>query len=1046
MKDFVAVRIESAAFGKDAVHVAELTGREAVSRLFEFELCLASQGDIDDEALLTKGATLVFERRSDAGEAKEIRRVSGMVRSVRDRGLSAAKHREYVAVLVPRAWQATLTSLSDVCMDMAVPDILKAKLHEGAALGGKDLELRLKESYAPREFVAQYKETNFDFCCRLAEDLGIHFSFEQHDGKDVMVFADDNAALKPAEPAKAPYTPRGDRTEVFELESRRQLVPKSFVARDYNYRNPGMDVLGQAEAAVLGNGKIDEYGPHAKTPNEATFYARVRAEEAAARHFTFEGKSDLPGVRAGSIVTVEGHPRGDLELFVTEVSHELTQAVFGVPPAKDRPYRSEFRAILKATPFRPPRVTPKPVVHGVVTGIVESAAATELGAIDEQGRYRVAFMYDAVTGRGDGKASRPLRMAQPSASAGRGFHAPLKPGTEVIVTCVNGDPDRPIIAGAVPNPQTPSPVSSANAEKSMWTTNKNAIAIDDAEPRCKVSVDGEEHVLQIGQPNAPEEGIIAETKKNLTARAAQVQTSYSEMKNAFTGEMTAVVTKDILQAAGLPNPLSAWDKVENAVKKAEEFAKTVAEQIDAASELFTHAKKDAEEHKEEAAKNLKESRAKAAKELGVKQKAQPKAVTDKDGSARFETQAEAEQRTLDEALKDPKNKKYADEIQDATVKSAEANKHLKEVEEGTLSHQVEDVSKTVNDAMAKVDEIASPYGEKEKAEKGSAIKDLSKKAEDKASDAIDEATEDFKSWPGAKKAIKAAKEQVGKAIDAIKNNPKAQALVSKLSKMFAKTASKASVAVVKAAQKAAHGVPPVSGHRTGSDVGDFDNPSNIQWARHSAGLFGAKNAFVFGTGHATMFSGGSVSLIGRGRVDVKSTSLVEAAAKKIALSAKEEIDAYSNGTVLVVAKSQGVKVPEGASIMVSGQQDVHLVSDDKSLHVKANQNVSVLANEGNLLLTSKKGDFLWLAEEGKLELELKKGTAKVTVKGKTELATEDELSVTAKKKALVKTDDELTLDCKDGHWKASGDVEVKASGDVKVKASTIKISGKVELG
>ena len=59
--------------------------------------------------------------------------------------------------------------------------------------------------------------------------------------------------------------------------------------------------------------------------------------------------------------------------------------------------------------------------------------------------------------------SRPVRMAQHHAGENYGTHFPLRPGTEVIVGFIDGDPDRPIIVGAVPNPIKPSPVDSRNA-------------------------------------------------------------------------------------------------------------------------------------------------------------------------------------------------------------------------------------------------------------------------------------------------------------------------------------------------------------------------------------------------------------------------------------------------------------------------------------------------------------------------------------------------------------------------------------------------------
>lgn len=1009
MKDRLEVRVESAAFEAGAVAVAELRGREAISRLFEFELSLVTIGGvaIDEEALLTNGITIVFERQTLSGAAIDVRRVSGLVRSVRDRLTLEAQHREYVVSVVPRAWMASLTTTSDVCMDMSVPDILVKKLAEGARLDpNKDIQLRLSSSYATREFVVQYKESNLDFVSRLAEDLGIHFSFEESDaGMDILVLADENSAFKPAVPASSPFRPRGEKADVYSLEADRRLVTRTFVARDYNYRNPSMDVLGEAQNGALGGGKYDEFGPHAKTPTEATFYARVRAQEAASQSLVFDGESELPGLRAGSVLTVEGHPRGELELLVTEVTHDFAQTTTSHGGGLERPYSNRFKAILKSQTFRPARVTPKPVVHGVVTGVVESAASTDYGAIDDQGRYRVAFMYDSVTGRGDGKASRPLRMAQPSASAGRGFHAPLKPGTEVIITCVNGDPDRPIIAGAVPNPQTPSPVTSANAEKSIWTTNKNSIAIDDDKPRCKVSVNGEEHVLQVGEPNGPEVGILLETKKNITERAKEVQTSYSKMKAAYTDRKTGIASKDILEAAGIPNFLSTWDKIEEAIQATADFAESCGEMMDEVSEMFTQARHDAKENKEEADEALKETRKEVFDELDITEKAKPKVVDNPDGTARYETKEEAEKRTFAEELKKPENAKQAEKIKAAAEASAEAQKELEDYEDSTYEHAAKEAGKAVKDFV------------------------------DDVEDGIKKVVEYEKYAPYVDKVKKAA-ENLKVIGPLLKKLPSAEQLISKLSSLFSKATHQALDATVSASQKVSQAVPKASGQRMGNDVGSFSKPYNIQLSYHSAALYGWKNAFMFGGKNATIFSANSASILGRKRVDVKSAALVEVAASKVALSSKKQIDAYSDGTIMIVAKSKGVKVADDSSIVLNGQKDVHLVSDDKSLHVKANQNISLFAQQSNITMTSKK-DWLVLTKEGKFEIEAAK-TGKISTKEKLDLTTKADFALLADKKGTIRTKEALKINSKSGAWKTSDDVEVKTK-TLKVKAKKIEL-------
>jgi type VI secretion system secreted protein VgrG len=59
---------------------------------------------------------------------------------------------------------------------------------------------------------------------------------------------------------------------------------------------------------------------------------------------------------------------------------------------------------------------------------------------------------------------------QTASGAGYGMHFPLHVGTEVAISHVNGDPDRPIIVGSVPNPETLTPVASDNATQSVIRT------------------------------------------------------------------------------------------------------------------------------------------------------------------------------------------------------------------------------------------------------------------------------------------------------------------------------------------------------------------------------------------------------------------------------------------------------------------------------------------------------------------------------------------------------------------------------------------------
>src|SRR5690606_20497107 len=178
-----------------------------------------------------------------------------------------------------------------------------------------------------------------------------------------------------------------------------------------------------------------------------------------------------------------------------------------------------FEAIRPEETFRPKRVTPKPRITGLLTGMVESSSDSEYADVDDHDRYRVRFLFDTAA-PGERQASRPVRMMQPHSGPGYGMHFPLRGGVEVLIAFVGGDPDRPIIAGTMPNPRTPSPVTQSNRERNVIRTGAgNEINIDDTdgEERIKLSTPRSGATLQLGAPNAPEDGGVLESTASVTS-------------------------------------------------------------------------------------------------------------------------------------------------------------------------------------------------------------------------------------------------------------------------------------------------------------------------------------------------------------------------------------------------------------------------------------------------------------------------------------------------------------------------------------------------
>lgn len=464
-KAALQVRLESGGFSCDGVEVARVSGKERISALYHFEVDIvttAASAPSRDE-MAGAIATLVFER----GE-EELRRVHGMISRVDEVIETEAETRRFRLHLVPRAFRLSMVETQEIFMDTTVPGILRALAEQVELLDGVTVDV-LGEP-AKLEFVVQYRESNLAFASRLTEHHGLSFFFRQEETGDQLVFTDGRFPALEARPS-IPLRLAGDRHEIYELSVETRLIPLTYAVMDYNYRNPLLDLTASEDAPNGFAGGVAEYGTHLKSPADAAAFAKIRMEERECQREVYAGKSDVPALSAGFNLHIEGGKREDVDVLLVEVEHEATFATRAHGGDAAGHYHNTFRAVSSALTYRPPRVTPRPRIMGVVNGIIEQpeGVSTRYARIDKHGRYRVRFLFDTAA-PGERKASRPVRMAQPSAGAGSGMHFPLRPGTEVLLAFVDGDPDRPIILSAIPNATTPSPVTATSSLKNRIKT------------------------------------------------------------------------------------------------------------------------------------------------------------------------------------------------------------------------------------------------------------------------------------------------------------------------------------------------------------------------------------------------------------------------------------------------------------------------------------------------------------------------------------------------------------------------------------------------
>ncbi len=522
MHEYVEVKLVSQAVPARLAAVQRLSGDEEIGRPFSFDVTLVTvAGEVlEQAALLEHPVTIEFLR-----DAVVERLVHGVVWSVRSSLTEDAGHLVYRLEIGPRFRALALSSGSEVFLDKSVVEIIGIKLERAGLFAGADYDLRLMASYPQRDLVMQYAESDLAFVTRLCEHWGISITFEHVGGRDVAVFSDDNARFSPIRglddgEALLTYRRRNATRGLYDLDAVTRTLPAAYVVDDYNYRTPAVALRTAGPIAAGSAGVMSEFGPHAKTPGEAQLFATVRAQEIAATRHVLEGKSDDPRLRAGSRITIDGHPTEDGEIVVVAVHHEIEQSVFGRDAGARQLYRAEFRAIPASTPFRPTRLTPKPRVHGVIPAIIESASGEQYADPDGDGRYHVRFKLDAGSAP-KGQASKLVRMAQPHVGAGYGFHMPLRSGVEVMVACLDGDPDRPLISGAVPNPTTPSVVNAGNAMRNVLRFGgRSEINVDDKEgsTRIKLTTPFGDTTFQMGAQESPAEGFYFGTQKDFVGK------------------------------------------------------------------------------------------------------------------------------------------------------------------------------------------------------------------------------------------------------------------------------------------------------------------------------------------------------------------------------------------------------------------------------------------------------------------------------------------------------------------------------------------------
>ncbi len=446
-----------------------LSGREAMGGLFEYDVQVWSKNPkITLADALGKNMTVTVPL-SQGG----FRYFNGLITRFTRIGLQS-NYFLYRAVLHPWSWLLSRTTDCRIFQNRNVPEIAE-KIFLKYPEHWFDKK-QLAETYKPREFLVQYRETDLNFVNRLLEQEGISSHFVHELGKHTMMLTDSSHGRTAVPnygqiPLRAATESGMDECFTSWISSQ-QVSTAAYLLNDFDYLKPKAPLFSpSAITPAPSEGEIYDYPGKFLDTGTGVKLAGVRLDQAQSLHETIEANGTVRGIGVGNIFAIDGplSIEAKRQFLVVKAHYEI----HGRHPDSREQDNSEgfFHCSITAVSceilFRPARVTPTPVIQGPQTATVVGPNKEDPGAneiwTDDFGRILVRFHWERLgrmkptdPGRDQEDAEHEMapvwvRVAQLWAGSGWGTVFIPRIGHEVMVEFLEGDPDRPVVTGRLYN-------------------------------------------------------------------------------------------------------------------------------------------------------------------------------------------------------------------------------------------------------------------------------------------------------------------------------------------------------------------------------------------------------------------------------------------------------------------------------------------------------------------------------------------------------------------------------------------------------------------
>ncbi|HHG0470369.1 TPA: type VI secretion system Vgr family protein [Proteus mirabilis] len=421
----------------DTFQVTEFNLTEGLSSLFSLSISAVSALPfIDFQRHLGLASSLTVKR-----DGVLIRKVNGILAGAVQGNTDGVKT-WYHFDIRPEMWVMTLNQDSRIFQHQSVPTILKTLLDEAHVKA--DCQFYREDLHPERLYTTQKRESAFDFWCRLAFEEGINFWFEE----EQLFYSDEHMGMTAG--IHLTYNPQAD-TDISDSTAMtwqygEYLCVDETIHKDNNFVRPSYPLSHENKIEQGGQHSVFESYGRFQLDDEGRPLTQVRFEQLRNGSKVGQATTNCFALMPGKIFTLSLHPHLPMNdrWQVISVSHHGVQPLADNSGGEGTQLSNSVSFIPGTQEWRPP-YRYKPTADGDEVATVVGPPGEEI-YVNEYGAVKVHFHWDR-RGSADHSASCWVRVAMGWSGNGYGFSAVPRIGTQVLVSYLNGDIDRPIITG-----------------------------------------------------------------------------------------------------------------------------------------------------------------------------------------------------------------------------------------------------------------------------------------------------------------------------------------------------------------------------------------------------------------------------------------------------------------------------------------------------------------------------------------------------------------------------------------------------------------------